>query len=129
MKYLLTTCLVFLTITLTYGQDRFRVDYTHFAIYHAKTATWSEWEKGSNTFVFNVNNNGDVALYQANGDVVYYRKVSKIEEKITDTGHEYQMIHVLDKDGLRCGLQLFYDTTLGLKIIYDDIMIQFMKEK
>jgi hypothetical protein len=129
MRYLLAGLLVVLSMAFAYGQDRFRVDYNYFAIYHSKTKTWSEWEQGSNTFVFNINSNGDVALYQANGEVVYYRKVSGVEEKKTDTGKEYQIIYVLDKDGLRCGLQLFTDPTLGLKIMYDDIMIQFVKEK
>jgi hypothetical protein len=129
MKYLLTACLVFLTMPFAYGQDRFRVDYTHFCVYETAKDQWSEWQKGNNTFVFNVNNNNDIAFYKANGDVAYLRKLSGVEESKTEQGYEYQIVHILDEEGIRCRLQLFYDESVGLKLIYNNVIFQFAKEK
>ena len=96
-------------------------------IYKRETGTWTDWEKGYNTFVINYNSNLDIVHYKANGDKVIYRRLSeKIEKGYTEKGYNhYQIIKALDEDGNRFSFQLFDDRQIGLKLIYANIMIQF----
>ena len=106
-------------------QNRFRKDYSHVAIFDFSTSSWSEWESGNNTFVININDNGDVQHYKPNGTSEIYRRVSKIEEKYLDNGERYQTMSCLDEDGLRFELSLFDNSFLGLQMILSDGAIRF----
>ena len=105
--------------------DRFREDYDLVTIYDPQTETWSDWSEGNNTFVMNYNKNGDIAHYKANGDVVTYRRISDVEIEYTETGKRYQIFDALDEDGILFHFQFFDDRSAGLKMIYNNMMIQF----
>lgn len=107
--------------------SKFRRDYSVVSIYNFDTKKWSEWKDGDNTFVFNINDNGDIAHYKASGETVIYKNVSKVEEGSTNSGENYQAIKVLDEDGTVFRLQLFDDKEIGLKMMYGNVMIQFAK--
>lgn len=108
--------------------ERFRVDYNYIAIYDTKTNTWGEWKSGDNTFVININENGDIAHLKANGTTVIYKKLSGVEDGFTEKGnHHYQTIKALDEDGDIFIFQIFDDTNIGLKMMWGSFMIQFAK--
>ncbi len=103
----------------------FRRDYNYFTLYDRSTDSWGEWSLGNNTFVLNYNSNNDIAHYQGNGELVVYRRISDIEEAYTSTGEHYQILTALDGNGLRFQFQFFDNVSIGLKLIYGDVMIQF----
>jgi len=126
-----TSFLILFILSIScYSQDQFRQDYNLVSIYDSVTEKWSDWKEGYNTFVINYNNNGDVAHFKANGEKVVYRRISRdIEDGYTDSNNEhYQIIKALDENGLMFLFQFFDNPKIGLKIIYDDIMIQFSEE-
>lgn len=104
--------------------NKFRQDYNYISIHDNKTNEWSEWERENNTFVVNVNNNGDIIHYKSNGEEVLYRKLSSVENGDID-GEHYQIIHALDESGTKFIFQFFDNETIGLKMIYGDFLIQF----
>lgn len=123
-------CFLTFTFLLSYQiafcQNKFRVDYDIFATY--EYGKWSEWQKATNTFVFNSNENADIIHYSANGTKQTFRKVSQKEEGYTDGGKYYQVITVLDEEGNECLLQYFEDTSIGVKLIFSsDLMLQVAK--
>ncbi len=122
--------ILFILSISCYSQDQFRQDYNLVSIYDSETEKWSDWKEGYNTFVINYNDNGDIAHFKANGEKVVYRKISReIEEGYTDSNNEhYQVIKALDENGLMFLFQFFDNPKIGLKIIYNDIMIQFSEE-
>jgi len=109
----------------TNATSRFRRDYTYVCLYDFELDSWTEWEKGSNTFVMNYNDNFDIAHYKANGDFVLYKTISGVEEDTTESGEPYQTITALDEDGTRFRFQIFYNPKIGVKLIYKDVIIQF----
>lgn len=127
MKWIFSICLLIFEISHLSAQERFRVDYEIVAAY--QNGEWDDWQEGNNTFVFNVNDNGDIIHYKANGKKETYRKVSNKDEGYTDSGEHYQIIAILDEDGLEMLLQYFDDPTIGMKLIVStDFMIQFAKK-
>lgn len=113
------------------GEDdvsqRFRMDYNYIAFYDPEEGEWSEWDKVDNTFVFNINENGDIAHIRANGKTIIYKKLTGVEKSKTDDGEEYQIMNALDEDGNVFRLQIFDNPSVGLKMMYGDIMVQFAK--
>lgn len=105
--------------------DQFRRDYSYISIYDPATESWGEMQEGSNTFVFNCNDNGDVKHYQANGEMTLYRRVSNIIQDKTNNDKGYQYMNVLNDKGYEIGLQLFDDPNVGLKLIIGNLMVQF----
>lgn len=93
----------------------------------SKEGEWSEWDKVDNTFVFNINENGDIAHIRANGKTIIYKKLTGVEKSKTDDGEEYQIMNALDEDGNVFRLQIFDNPSVGLKMMYGDIMVQFAK--
>lgn len=120
---------IFLLIPiLSFSQDSFRNDYTLVSIYNSETEEWGEWQNGYNTFVFNYNDNGDVLHILDSGKKYIYRKLSDgVEKEYTENGEHYQIITALDEEGIRFRLQLFDNPSIGLKMIYSNLMIQFSK--
>ncbi len=108
--------------------EKFRIDYDMVSFYDVKTETWSAFEAGYNTFVININDNGDIMHIWANGEKVIYRKMSGVEKDYTKDGKHYQIIKALDDDGNIFRFQIFDDTSVGLKMIYGNVMIQFAKK-
>ncbi len=104
--------------------NQFSQVYNRFRIFDEDTNDWSEWEEGKNTFLFNYNSNNDIKHFMANSEEVLYRKDSEVEEG-TDDGNSYQKITMIDEDGLRFGLQFFYEPSIGLKMIYENVIIHF----
>ncbi len=114
--------------TSTNSVSKFRNDYNNVAIYNPKTKSWGEWKKGDNTFVININEKGDIAHLKANGETVIYKKLSGVEEGYTEKDNEhYQIIKALDENGDVFRFQLFDDPTIGLKMMWGELMIQFAK--
>jgi hypothetical protein len=98
------------------------------AVYDHETDSWGEWKEVEHTFVINVNSNGDIVHYLPNGDSIKYRNVSKVKEgTIPKTKERYQIIKVLTDKGDPIELQLFDDTSIGLKLIFGDDIFQFAK--
>lgn len=108
--------------------SKFRNDYNFVSAYDPKTKTWGEWKQGDNTFVINVNERGDIAHFQASGETVIYKKLSGVEEGYTEKGNQhYQIIKALDENGDVFSFQLFDDPSIGLKMMWGELMIQFSK--
>lgn len=105
----------------------FRRDYNLFCYYDKDIDEWSDWKEGDNTFVMNYNDNGDIAHYKANGEMVLYKKISSVEEGETKEGDKYQIISALDEEGIRFKFQFFNNPEIGLKLIYQNLMIQFSR--
>jgi hypothetical protein len=118
-----------LLLFTAYSQNKFRRDYKLVSFFDGKTDTWSNWGEGDNTFVMNINKNGDIAHYKANGEMVIYKSISSNvkEEKTIDGLKNYQIIKALDEDGNVFSFQLFDDVAIGLKMIYKNFMIQYSK--
>lgn len=103
---------------------QFRRDY-EFVAFYSPDEGWSKWEEGTNTFVFNINDNADFTLYNANGKKETFRSISRIfKDMETDNGKKYQLMRVLDPEGKEIEIQLF---NFGdAKLIYPSgFMIQF----
>ena len=122
---ILLLALTFIIKTSNGQSNKFRVDYNLVSIYDSDTQTWSDFKSGYNTFVINCNSNGDIMHIKANGSKVIYRKLSGSESKYTKTGDHYQIISALDDDGDKFRFQIFDEKSIGLKMIYKNIMIQF----
>ncbi|MFN3022046.1 hypothetical protein ACK1KB_13885 [Chryseobacterium sp. TY3] len=132
MKKFLLVFLFSLTLTTINAQsdspDKFRVDYNYVSIYDPKTDKWSKWEKGDNTFIININDRGDIAHLMASGKNVIYKKISRTEEGwTTDENEHYQVIQAIDENGDVFRFQLFDNSSIGLKFMWDKFMIQFAK--
>lgn len=106
---------------------QFRKDYNFVALFDMETEQWGDWKEGDNTFVINYNSNGDIAHYKPNGNVEVYKKISSVEEGYTTSGEHYQIITALDGNGNRFQFQFFDNTSIGLKLIYGNFMVQFSK--
>jgi hypothetical protein len=108
--------------------EKFRVDMQYVAVYDGKAEKWSEWKEGFNSFVINYNDNGDILHIMGSGKKVIYRKLSKgVERKKTADGKSYQLIEVIDEDGDTCSFQIFEDYSIGIKIMYANMAIQFSR--
>jgi len=108
--------------------EKFRLDFNMVSVYDADTKKWSEWKEGLNTFVINVNSNGDITHVTANGKEKLYRRTSKkVERDYTKDGSGYQIINAIDYDGNNFRFQVFDDEKIGIKMIYGNVMIQFSK--
>ena len=106
---------------------KFRVDYQYMSLYDGEKEEWSEWIEKENTFVININDNGDIAHFLPSGKVVTYKKISGVEDETTKDGKHYQIIKALDENGDIFRFQLFDDDEIGLKMMYGNVMIQFAK--
>ncbi len=107
--------------------EKFRIDYNKVAFYKNEIKDWTDLEDGLNTFVININNNGDIMHIKANGKNVIYRKLSGVEKGNTSRGEPYQILKALDDDGDIFSFQIFNDPQLGLKMIYGNTAILFVK--
>lgn len=126
-KYMKTTfeiLLLLLLPSLMFAQQ-FRQDYNYFSVYEPGYPSNSDWEEGYNTFVMNINDNNDLVIYKANGKKELYRRLSSIEVGWTDKGERYQYVTALDGDGIHLTIQYFDDDSIGLRLIYRNIIIQF----
>lgn len=128
-KSLFTLLFIFFTINChAQNMDKFRVDYDLFTFYNPKTKTWSEWEEIDNTFVININQNGDIAHFKANGEIATYKKLSSVVNGYTNDKKHFQIIKALDDTGNIFRFQFFDDREIGLKMRWGEFMIQFAKK-
>ena len=131
MKTILTflICLTFTALKAqTYEPKKFRVDYNYVSIYDSDKDKWSDWKSGDNTFIININERGDIAHLMDSGKTVVYKKISGAEEGWTTPGNNhYQIIRAVDENGDVFSFQLFDDSSIGLKFMWGDFMIQFAK--
>ena len=126
MKKAILIIIGLFAMNMAFGQNKFRVDYNYVSAYDPKTETWGDWEEGDNTFVININNNGDIAHIMASGKTVIYKKLSGVEEGYTTKGyHHYQIISALDEDGDVFRFQIFDDKSIGLKMMWGKFIVQF----
>lgn len=126
MKTLFLSLLALVAGISAHAQEKFRIDYNYVAVFDNDTESWSDWEEGDNTFVINVNERGDIAHLKANGETVIYKKLTDVEEGYLEgTDDHYQIIRALDDEGDVFIFQFFDDTSIGLKMIYGNFMVQF----
>lgn len=105
---------------------RFRRDYQYIAYYNLETDTWSDWQQGSNTFLFNINDNGDFKLFTSEGKQILFRSTSEITEGKTDEGEPYQSMKALDAKGDEVTLILYSNPSIGLLLAWDEgVRVQF----
>jgi len=99
------------------AQERniFRRDCNYVSEYDESTEKWSEWKQGTNTFVFNINENSDIRWHYHSGKIEILRNMGGKEEKNNDNGISYQAIEVMDEEG-RMGTIALYEN--GLVFIY-----------
>jgi hypothetical protein len=109
------------------AQETFRIDYDVVAVY--VDGEWSDWKDGDNTFVFNINENGDIVHYMASGKKETYRRVMKRDEGYTNSGEHYQVVTLVGEDGLEFGMQVFDKTSIGLKLIFKSGLMVQMAQK
>lgn len=110
------------------SSDKFRVDMNYVSIYDNDKGKWSDWKEGDNTFIINANANKDIIHIKASGSEVNYRRTSQnVESKYTSDGKSYQIINAIDDNGNHFQFQLFDDLKLGIKMMYEDVIIQFAK--
>ena len=77
--------------------------------------------------MLNINGNNDIAHYKPDGTISYYRNLGGLEVGQTKDGRRYQILKALDEDGYEISFQLFDDTSVGAKLIWENFMIQFAK--
>jgi hypothetical protein len=87
----------------------FRSDFSIVYIYDPETETWDDGSKGSNTFVFNANDNNDVITYYASGKKEVLRKISTVSEGTDKKNRKYQGVELLDEEGTEVMLFLYED--------------------
>jgi hypothetical protein len=58
--------------------------------------------------------------------MITFRNIGNKDKGDTD-GNHYQTLELIDEDGNFIRIQLFDDPTIGMKIIWEDQMIQFAK--
>jgi hypothetical protein len=105
---------------------KFRVDTKYVSVYDVESKKWSEWKEGFNTFIINANSNNDIIHLKASGKEVIYRRTSDdVQRKKTTDGKGYQIIFAYDENGNRFQFQVFDDIKIGIKMIYEDVMLQF----
>ena len=128
MKKIFLTLAVALIAQLSFAQtEQFRVDYNIVTFFDQEKEKWQDWENGNNTFVLNINANNDIAHYKPDGTISYYRNLGGLEVGQTKDGRRYQILKALDEDGYEISFQLFDDTSVGAKLIWENFMIQFAK--
>jgi hypothetical protein len=125
-KLLFTLAITFLSIGFGKAQDKFRADYNYICFYDSDTKSWSDWTPAEHTLIFNYNANNDIVHFTAKGEMITYRNTGSKDEGDTD-GNHYQTLELIDEDGNFIRIQLFDDPTIGMKIIWEDQMIQFAK--
>jgi hypothetical protein len=89
--------------------ESFRSDFSVVYIYDPETEKWGEGNRGSNTFVFNANDNNDVIMYYASGKKEVLRKISAVSEGTDKKNRKYQGIELLDEKGSEVMLFLYED--------------------
>ena len=124
-KLIFTLVLTFITNFSFCQTAQFRVDFNLVSFYDPETEKWEDWQEGNNTFVLNINDNNDIAHYKPDGEVLYYRNLGDLEVGYTTDGDHYQIIKALYEDGYEISFQLFDDITIGAKLIWGNIIIQF----
>ncbi len=125
MRHILTLAILLIGSNI-FSQEKFRIDYTYVSFYDSEKETWGDWQEGSNTFVINVNQRGDIAHLMANGETVVYKRLTDVEEgHTTEENHHYQIIKALDDKGDVFSFQIFDDKSIGLKLMYGNFMVQF----
>jgi hypothetical protein len=112
-------------MNLAFSQDKFREDYSYVSVYDESTEKWGEWKKGSNTFVFNINENKDICQYKSNGELEIFFKISDIEKEQTNDGENYQIFKELDENGNVLSIQYFENSAIGLKLMWANFVVQF----
>lgn len=125
-KLLFTLAITFLSIGFGKAQDKFRADYNYICFYDSDTKSWSDWMPAEHTLIFNYNANNDIVHFTAKGEMITYRNTGSKDEGDTN-GNHYQTLELIDEDGNFIRIQLFDDPTIGMKIIWEDQMIQFAK--
>lgn len=109
------------------GEDKFKRVYDIVAIYEHNTGSWSDWSKGDNKFIFNYDEDNNIAHVKPNGSTEILELTSDVEEKTTEEGEIYQIVEAENEKGEKLLIQFFNKNDLGLKLIYDDRMLQFAK--
>lgn len=108
--------------------NEFTRSYNRVRTFDVDSNEWSEWAAGRNTFIFNINSNNDIKHNRANGDEILYKNNSDVEEGITEDGRSYEEIYMKDEDGLGFRLQLYNESSIGLKMIYKDLIFHFSEQ-
>ncbi|PIY08676.1 MAG: hypothetical protein COZ18_11055 [Flexibacter sp. CG_4_10_14_3_um_filter_32_15] len=104
-------------IGFTNIKKEFKVSYKYVRNQNLSTKKWSDWKSSKNTFIFNINPNGDIRHINPTNQIYIFRYLTKEVE--LSRGQPYDVIWVQASDGNICLIQYFYDDKKGLHISLD----------
>lgn len=101
----------------------FRRDCNYISFYDPVTKVAEDWKEASNTFVFNINTNGDIRLHKPDGSVEVFRNMGGKEEVELADGSTCQVLKIMNEKGGMINIAL-YDSGLVI-LMYSDIWVKF----
>jgi len=133
MKSILVILFGLTILAAGYGQqtekpENDKRDYNLISSYDQSIEKWSKWKKTEEVFVLNYNDNGDIARFRPNKEMILYKKTSNVpvEKGKTSSGENYQIITA--REGfLKYEFQFFDDPGIGLVLNAGTIKLRFSK--
>jgi len=133
MKSILAILCCLMVLATSCGQqtekpENDKRDYNLISSYDQYTEEWSKWEKTEEVFVLNYNDNGDIARFRPNKEMILYKKTSNVpvEKGKTSSGENYQIITA--REGfLKYKFQFFDNPGIGLELNTGSIKLRFAK--
>ena len=117
------------------ARERFKRDYNKIILYDGETEKWQDAIESYNSFVFNVNSNGDFISYFDGGEKNECRRISDVENHTNDDGDEYQVMKFLDEAGEEMVLFLYsedlmvVDYNTGNAILFTKHDLEIIEEE
>lgn len=102
--------------------------YNSTSTYYFATETWSEITPEANKFIINHNANDDVLHHLPNNSSKEYTRHSKSEADETPEGERFALFEIGIKNGTGALFQVFENPLIGVKIIYEDRMVQYFND-
>lgn len=103
----------------------FERSYTDLIIYDTEKEKQVEAAEETHTFTLNYNAKGDIGHCRSNGTFVLYTTLSSVTQDIDASGASFQRVEAVDDDGIKFLFQLFDDPSLGVRMVYQNLYVQF----
>jgi hypothetical protein len=119
IKTLLPTLIVLLFANSVFSQnDRFVRKYSQVSFYDNDKGEYEEFRYAVNTFVFNINANGDIRVYNAdNSETILIALGGTVDRSETENGLKYQVMTYVSDSGYETSIYLFDEAENGLIMI------------